>query len=219
MRLETVTVDGLDYRESLSAVNISGGVAGNVVPDECVVSVNYRFAPSRSAAEAEAFLREFFTGFDIVVTDAAEGARPGLDRPIAQDFIDTLGLSPAPKLGWTDVSRFECARGPGGEFRSREPAVCPQVRRACQSRRGGAGHPDPAQLPRRPVNTVNDRGESADYGAVPSGDGPAPSDRQPEYYSKGPLRLRGTRCRRRRRTSVCSKRGRVRSGCTKTRGG
>ncbi len=112
----TVTVDGLDYRESLSAVNIRGGVAGNVVPDECVVSVNYRFAPSKSAAEAESFLRELFTGFDAVVTDAAEGARPGLDRAIAQDFIDTLGLSPAPKLGWTDVSRFSALGVPAVNF-------------------------------------------------------------------------------------------------------
>ena len=113
---DTVTVDGLDYRESLSAVNIRGGVAGNVVPDECVVSVNYRFAPSKSAAEAEAFLRELFTGFYVVVTDAAEGARPGLDRAIAQDFIDTLGLSPAPKLGWTDVSRFSALGVPAVNF-------------------------------------------------------------------------------------------------------
>ena len=113
---DTVTVDGLDYRESLSAVNIRGGVAGNVVPDECVVSVNYRFAPSKSAAEAEAFLCELFTGFDVVVTDAAEGARPGLDRAIAQDFIDTLGLSPAPKLGWTDVSRFSALGVPAVNF-------------------------------------------------------------------------------------------------------
>ena len=113
---DTVRVDGLDYRESLSAVNIRGGVAGNVVPDECVVSVNYRFAPSKSAAEAEAFLRELFTGFDVVVTDAAEGARPGLDRAIAQDFIDTLGLSPAPKLGWTDVSRFSALGVPAVNF-------------------------------------------------------------------------------------------------------
>jgi succinyl-diaminopimelate desuccinylase len=113
---DTVTVDGLDYRESLSAVNIRGGVAGNVVPDECVVTVNYRFAPSKTAADAEAFLREFFAGFDVVVTDAAEGARPGLDRPIAQDFIDTLGLSPAPKLGWTDVSRFSALGVPAVNF-------------------------------------------------------------------------------------------------------
>ena len=113
---DTVTVDGLDYRESLSAVNIRGGVAGNVVPDECVVSVNYRFAPSKSAAEAEAFLRELFNGFDVIVTDAAEEARPGLDRAIAQDFIDTLGLSPAPKLGWTDVSRFSALGVPAVNF-------------------------------------------------------------------------------------------------------
>jgi succinyl-diaminopimelate desuccinylase len=113
---DTITVDGLDYRESLSAVNITGGVAGNVVPDECRISVNYRFAPNKSAAEAEGYLREFFSGFDLVVTDAAEGARPGLDRPIAQAFIDTLGLSPAPKLGWTDVSRFSALGVPAVNF-------------------------------------------------------------------------------------------------------
>ncbi|GAA1619455.1 MULTISPECIES: succinyl-diaminopimelate desuccinylase [Brevibacterium] len=113
---ETVTVDGLDYRESLSAVAISGGVAGNVVPDECRVSVNYRFAPSKSAAEAEGFLRELFTGFDVVVTDAAEGARPGLDRPIAQDFLTALGAEPAAKLGWTDVSRFSALGVPAVNF-------------------------------------------------------------------------------------------------------
>lgn len=112
----TVSVDGLDYRESLSAVSISGGVAGNVVPDACTVAVNYRFAPSKSAAEAEGFLRELFTGFDVVVTDASEGARPGLDRAIAQDFIETLGLSPAPKLGWTDVSRFSALGVPAVNF-------------------------------------------------------------------------------------------------------
>lgn len=113
---ETVTVDGLDYRESLSAVAISGGVAGNVVPDECRISVNYRFAPSKSAAEAEGFLRELFTGYDVVVTDAAEGARPGLDRPIAQDFLTALGTEPAAKLGWTDVSRFSALGVPAVNF-------------------------------------------------------------------------------------------------------
>ena len=41
-------VDGLRYREGLNAVAITGGVAGNVVPDECVVTVNHRFAPDRT---------------------------------------------------------------------------------------------------------------------------------------------------------------------------
>ena len=45
-------VDGLTYHEGLNAVGIRGGVAGNVIPDECVVSVNFRFAPDRSAEQA-----------------------------------------------------------------------------------------------------------------------------------------------------------------------
>src|SRR5690606_25568674 len=73
------TINGLDYHEGLNAVGIRGGVAGNVVPDECVVSVNFRFAPDRSAQEAVAFVEEFFEGFEVTVTDLAPGALPGLD--------------------------------------------------------------------------------------------------------------------------------------------
>ena len=68
-------IDGLEYHEGLNAVFIRGGVAGNVLPDECVVEVNYRFAPDRSEAEAEAFVREFFDGYDVTLTDTrARGA-------------------------------------------------------------------------------------------------------------------------------------------------
>ncbi len=101
-----VEVDGLVYREGLNAVAISGGVAGNVIPDECVVTINYRFAPSSSAEEAERHLRELFAGFDLVVTDSAEGARPGLTAPLAQAFLAAVGGEPKPKYGWTDVARF-----------------------------------------------------------------------------------------------------------------
>ena len=103
---QEVEVEGLVYRESLSAVGISGGVAGNVIPDRCVVSVNYRFAPSKSVADAETHLRELFTGYEVEVTDAAGGARPGLDRPAARDFVRLIGGEPLPKYGWTDVARF-----------------------------------------------------------------------------------------------------------------
>ncbi|MFL6159201.1 MAG: succinyl-diaminopimelate desuccinylase, partial [Marmoricola sp.] len=50
-------IDGLEYHEGLNAVLISGGVATNVIPDECVVTVNYRFAPDRSESEALEFVR------------------------------------------------------------------------------------------------------------------------------------------------------------------
>lgn len=99
-------VDGLQYREGLNAVKIEGGIAGNVIPDLCTVFVNYRFAPDRSTDEAEAHLREVFTGFELEVTDRAPGARPGLDRPAAKEFVDLVGREPQAKLGWTDVSRF-----------------------------------------------------------------------------------------------------------------
>ncbi len=101
-----VEVEGLVYRECLNAVLINGGVATNVIPDECVVTVNYRFAPSRSVEEAEAHVRELFDGFDVVVTDAAAGARPGLDHPAAAAFVRAVGIEPTPKYGWTDVARF-----------------------------------------------------------------------------------------------------------------
>ncbi len=64
-----VDIDGCLYREGLQAVRIGGGVAGNVVPDECLLTVNHRFAPDRDPAQAEAHLREVFDGFDVTVTD------------------------------------------------------------------------------------------------------------------------------------------------------
>ncbi len=99
-------IDGLTYHEGLNAVFISGGVAGNVVPDECVVTVNFRFAPDRDEAEAEAFLRDFFAGYDVRVVDSAPGALPGLERPAAKAFVEEVGGKVAPKFGWTDVARF-----------------------------------------------------------------------------------------------------------------
>lgn len=102
----TVTVDGLDYRESMNAVKIHGGTAGNVIPDACVVEINYRFAPDKTPAQAEAVVRELLEGFDLVRTDSSAGARPGLDAPAAASFVAAVGREPLPKYGWTDVARL-----------------------------------------------------------------------------------------------------------------
>jgi len=99
-------VDGLEYHEGLNAVAISGGVAGNVVPDSCVVTVNYRFAPDRSAAEAEEYIRSLFSSWEVSVLDVAGGALPGLSAPAAAAFVAAVGGTPRAKLGWTDVARF-----------------------------------------------------------------------------------------------------------------
>lgn len=120
-RAKEVLVEGLLYRESLSAVRIAGGVAGNVIPDACEVEVNYRFAPSKSAADAEAHLRGVLAGFDIEITDAAEGARPGLDAEIAKQFVTAVGAEPRPKYGWTDVARFSALGIPAVNYGPGDP--------------------------------------------------------------------------------------------------
>lgn len=120
---QTVNVDGLDYHEGLNAVNISGGIAGNVIPDACTVTVNYRFAPDKSADEALAYVTAFFDGFDLECDDLAGGARPGLDRPAAKAFVEALDLPVVAKEGWTDVARFSAVGVPAVNFGPGDPNV------------------------------------------------------------------------------------------------
>ncbi|MCW2791652.1 MAG: succinyl-diaminopimelate desuccinylase [Nocardioides sp.] len=116
-------IDGLEYHEGLNAVCIRGGVAGNVIPDECVVEVNFRFAPDRSEADAEAFVRDFFEGYDVTVTDSAPGALPGLDVPAAKAFLEAVGGEANPKFGWTDVARFTGLGVPAVNFGPGDPML------------------------------------------------------------------------------------------------
>ena len=102
----SVDIDGCVYREGLSAVRIDGGVAGNVIPDECTVVVNFRFAPDRTEEAAVAHVREVFAPHDVEVTDLAGGALPGLTAPAVSDFVGVVGAAPTAKYGWTDVARF-----------------------------------------------------------------------------------------------------------------
>jgi succinyl-diaminopimelate desuccinylase len=119
----TVNVDGLDYRESLNAVRIHGGIAGNVIPDQCVVEINYRFAPDKGLEQAEAHVRELLEGFDVVRTDGAAGARPGLRHPAAASFLAAVGAEPKPKYGWTDVARFSELGVPAVNFGPGDPLL------------------------------------------------------------------------------------------------
>ncbi|MET0726072.1 MAG: succinyl-diaminopimelate desuccinylase [Leifsonia sp.] len=117
----SVEVDGLVYREGLNAVGISGGVAGNVIPDEVSVHLNYRFAPDRSAAEAIEHIRELFPEYELTVLDQAEGARPGLDAALARQFLAAVGAEAKPKYGWTDVARFSALGIPAVNFGPGDP--------------------------------------------------------------------------------------------------
>ena len=131
----TVDVDGLAYRESLSATVITGGVAPNVIPDSCVITVNYRFAPSQTVEQAFAHVVELFDGYDVVLTDSAPGARPGLDAPAAQEFaaaiLGVTGGEVAPKFGWTDVARFSALGIPAVNFGPGDPMLAHKVDERC----------------------------------------------------------------------------------------
>jgi succinyl-diaminopimelate desuccinylase len=118
-----ISVEGLVYREGLNAVRIGGGVASNVIPDLCEIEVNYRFAPSRDAAEAEQHVRDVFEGFEVEVTDLALGARPGLDAPLAREFLAAVRAEPRPKYGWTDVARFSSFGVPAVNYGPGDPQL------------------------------------------------------------------------------------------------
>ena len=118
---QTIGVDGLDYHEALNAVGIRGGIAGNVIPDECVVTINYRFAPNMSIAQALSHVRELFEGYALEVTDAAAGARPGLHLPAAMAFVEALGVPVRAKEGWTDVAMFSELSIPAVNFGPGDP--------------------------------------------------------------------------------------------------
>ncbi|MEU4444736.1 succinyl-diaminopimelate desuccinylase [Actinosynnema sp. NPDC050801] len=118
-----VEIDGCSYREGLQAVRISGGVAGNVVPDEAVLTVNHRFAPDRSPEQAEQHLRELFDGYDITVTDMSPGALPGLDAPTTRELVAAASGTPVAKLGWTDVARFAALGMPAVNFGPGDPTL------------------------------------------------------------------------------------------------
>lgn len=116
-----VDLDGCVYREGLQAVAIEGGVAGNVVPDAASVTVNFRFAPDRSEADALTYVQGVFHGYDVTLLDSAPGALPGLSRPAAQHFVRAVGETPVAKYGWTDVARFSALGIPALNYGPGDP--------------------------------------------------------------------------------------------------
>ena len=113
----------MEYREGLNAVRIEGGIANNVIPDQVTLNVNYRYAPSRSAAEAEAHVSELFSAYDIELVDNVAGAMPGLDRPALADLVKRVDGQVAPKFGWTDVARFYAMGVPAVNLGPGDPSL------------------------------------------------------------------------------------------------
>jgi succinyl-diaminopimelate desuccinylase len=100
-----VEVGGLVFVEVLSATRISGGVADNVVPDRVDVRLNYRYAPSRTPAEALARLEEL-VGAELEDVHSSPPARVATDSPLVRRLREVAGLAIEPKQAWTPVAEF-----------------------------------------------------------------------------------------------------------------
>jgi succinyl-diaminopimelate desuccinylase len=107
VRLEPLDVelDGLVYREVVSAVRVEGGIAQNIVPALASAELNFRFAPNRSRDEAEALLRELLPEGELQVLHNSPAAPPALGNPLAAQLRE-LVPDVAPKQAWTPVAQF-----------------------------------------------------------------------------------------------------------------
>jgi succinyl-diaminopimelate desuccinylase len=124
----TPVIDGCEFREQLQAVEVHGGVAANVVPDEASVLLNHRFAPDRTALEAESSIRELLDPFlepgdRWELVDSADGAPPGLGHPLLARLVEATGTGPQAKQGWTDVSSFWAHGIPAANFGPGDPLL------------------------------------------------------------------------------------------------
>jgi succinyl-diaminopimelate desuccinylase len=100
-----VDVGGLTFVEVLSATRISGGIADNVIPDSVEVRLNYRYAPSRTQAEAQARLREL-VGAELEITSNSPPAHVAVESPLVRRLRAAGGLAVAAKQAWTPVAEF-----------------------------------------------------------------------------------------------------------------
>src|SRR5581483_1188179 len=71
-----VELDGLVYREVVSAVRVEGGIAPNVVPGLASAELNFRYAPGRTPVEAETRLRELVPAGELHVLHNSPAAPP-----------------------------------------------------------------------------------------------------------------------------------------------
>ena len=116
-------VAGLRFVEVVSVTRIAGGIAGNVIPGEAVATVNYRYAPGRSAADAEAWLRELCEPYGTLLIEGnAPSAPVSIGNSLAERLIATGDLAVEAKQAWTPVAEFAAAGVDAVNFGPGDPA-------------------------------------------------------------------------------------------------
>jgi succinyl-diaminopimelate desuccinylase len=104
-------IDGLAFYEVASVTRLESGVADNVVPDRAVATVNLRYPPDRTPAEAEELLRTLVpTDATVEITGNSPPGDVAVDAPLVR-ALQAVGDFPIePKQAWTNVADFT-ARG------------------------------------------------------------------------------------------------------------
>ena len=158
--------------------SISGGVAGNVIPDECVVQVNFRFAPDRDADAARGDpARSTSTATTSPLLDIAAGARPGLTHRRPPSSWPPPAASAVAKFGWTDVARFAALGIPAVNYGPGDPSLA-HTREEHVSRRPRSARwpPCSCDVPALTGATTpnGDRAPQQDRGAQREGGGRGP---------------------------------------------
>ncbi len=102
-----VEQQGLTFYEVMSATQILTDNARNVIPDQVMVNVNYRFCPGKSLATAESELREFIgPDYTIQIVDASPSGSVSTAHPVLARWIADCGMPVTAKQAWTDVARL-----------------------------------------------------------------------------------------------------------------
>ncbi len=122
-------IDGCEYREAMQVVKIDGGMGNNVVPDRATITINHRFAPDHSIAQATDVVRGVIgpsvldddAAFEVV--DASPGALPSLGHRLLGQLASIVDEPPRAKLGWTDVAFFAAQGIPAVNFGPGDPTI------------------------------------------------------------------------------------------------
>ena len=127
-----VSFGDLTYYEVMVPTQVWTENSKNVVPDRVMINVNARFAPGRTAGEAEAELRALVGGEGTVeVVDQAPAGAVYLDHPLIEPWRLREEIPIGCKQAWTDVARFTERGIPAVNFGPGETAQAHQAGEWC----------------------------------------------------------------------------------------
>ena len=113
----TATIAGLPFHEVVSVTRLEAGVADNVVPDRADATVNLRYPPDRTPAEAEQLLRSLVpTDATVEVVGNSPPADVVVDAPLVERLRAAGDLVVEPKQAWTNVADFTVRGIPAVNF-------------------------------------------------------------------------------------------------------